>query len=312
LPPESPEIPEVRETTILVTSTSPELSLQGTLSFDTQSGAFEFVGLAGSPNATDRLTSPDGGDVYIANANATWQLANGDEEIIATVQQAISVLSDANTADEILTNPLRNGYVELIDQIEEGSESDQLDRYDVALDLTGFAESFPLQWSEFQQEAIPGVQESRHHVTSLWLDDESVLVRVQDEETGWNWERLAYSADEYVAFQPPPTQVIDPGTQEAATGIDCRLDAIEAGWTTTLPTCEDSASVGRQIAASVGLGDGAEAPEAELAFASVCATLQGGEPRTFEDQAYLELAGLLVDAGVCPGDTSLVVIAVDS
>jgi len=78
-----------------------------------------------------------------------------------------------------------------------------------------------------------------------------------------------------------------------------------------LPTCEDSASVGRQLAASVGLGDGAEAPEAELAFAGVCGALQGDEARTFDDQAYLELAGLLVDAGVCPGDTTLVVIAID-
>jgi len=124
LPAAGPDIPDVRATTILITSTSPALPLHGTLSFDTQSGSFEFVGLAGSPNATDRLTSPDGVDVYIANPNATWQLANGDEEIIATVQQAIAVLSDANTADEILTNPMRNGYVDLVDQTKEGNLPD--------------------------------------------------------------------------------------------------------------------------------------------------------------------------------------------
>jgi hypothetical protein len=311
LPPAGPDVPTIRTTTILVASTSSALELQGTLSFDTESGAFEFVGLAGSPNAQDRLTSPDGDQIYIVNPNATWNIATGEEPIVATVEHAIAVLSDNTTADAILTNRLRRGYVELVDETEEGPESDQLTRYDVALDLTGFADSFPLQWTEFQADAIPGATESRRHDTSFWLDDASILVRVQDTETGWNWERLTYSDDEYVAFRPPPTQVIDPDTQAAATGIDCRIDGLDIGWTTTLPTCEESQSVGRELAASVGLADSADSPAAELAFASVCTTLQGDEARTFDDTAYLELAGRLVDAGVCPGDTSLVQVTSD-
>lgn len=308
LPPADPEVPPIRATTILVASTSGELPLQGTLSFDTVSGAYEFVGLAGSPNEDDRLTNPDGTETYILNPNATWNVATGDEPIVRAVEHAISALADDTTADAILTSRLRSGYVELVDEVDEGPAADELTRYDVALDLTGFAGGFPVQWEVYRTNALPGAVPSPHHETALWLDDASILVRVQDAETGWNWERLAYSGGEHVPFRPPRTQVLDPDTQAVATGIDCRIDAIDIGWTTTVASCEESLSIGRELAASVGLADVASGPAAELAFATVCTALQGDEPQSFDDPAHVQLAGRLVDAGVCPGDTSLVVV----
>jgi hypothetical protein len=305
LPAADEEVPTIQSSTVLITSTGTPLALQGTLSFDTSSGSYEFTGLAGSPNATDRVSSPDGETVYILNPNATWTIASGDEEIVASVEAAVDLLSDNTTADAILTDRIRRGYVELLDETEEGLEPAQLTRYDIALDLDGFAESFPLQWDEFRTDAIPGATEESPHEISMWLDDDAVLVRVRDEQSGWSWERLMYSDGEFVAFRPPPMQVIDPVTQEAATGIDCTLDALDISWTTTLPSCDESEAVGRQLASSVGLATGVDTPAAELAFASVCSTLQGDDVKTFDDPAYLELAGLLVDTGVCPGDTSM-------
>ena len=62
---------------------------------------------------------------------------------------------------------------------------------------------------------------------------------------------------------------------------------------------------GRQLAVTAGLAERSSDPGAELAVATVCSVLQGDTPRPYDDPRYITLGGLLVDAGVCPGDTAL-------
>lgn len=307
LPEAAPDVPTIRESSFLVIATTPTIQLEGTLIADFETRSFEFVGLAGTANANDRITRPDSDVVYARNQNATWRVVGADDpalDLVATIDATIDVLAGSDTADVILTSQIRRDYVNLIEESEEGEGDNTRTRYDVALDLDAFAERFPVQWQSFQQNAIPGVDDSPRLEVSMWTDDESVLVRVQDESTGWNWERLDYSSGEFEAFQPPVTQIVNPETAETAIAIDCQVDGLQ--FATILATCDEATAVGRQLAASVGLTDSADAPDAGPAFAALCAVLQGGEPATFEEDAYVELAGLLVDTGVCSGDTALV------
>jgi len=298
-------VPTIRKSSFLVNATTPTIQLQGTLIVDFETRSFEFTGIPDTPNASDSITRPDSDTVYARNPNATWRVVGeGDPAVdtVAMIDSTIDVLAGSDTADVILTSEIRRDYVELVDELEEGEGDDERTRYDLALDLAAYAERFPVQWQSFQESAIPGAEAGSLQVT-IWNDVESVLVRVQDESTGWNWERLDYAEGAFRAFQPPATQTVDPVTQETATGIECQVGDLT--FITTLPSCDAASTAGRQIAASVGLADSEEAPAAGVAFASMCVVLQGGQPATYEEDAYLQLAGLLVDAGVCPGDTAL-------
>jgi hypothetical protein len=306
LPSAGAEIPTIRETSFLVESTASGVELDGTLSVDIDTGAFEFVGTPNGPNAADRLTSPDGTTVYAQGTGSTWIELAGTEPVVLSVRRAIDLLADQNTSDAILTNEVRRGYVDLVRQIDEGTGSTARTRYDITLDLTSFAESFPLQWQAYQSNAIPGVRESRRHPLSFWLDDEEVLVQVVDEAAGWSWQRLTYSASAFQPFAPAPgqidQQVAGPATAET---IQCTVDQLGLVYATTLPTCEDADDVGRGLAVTTGLADNIDDPAAQLAFVSVCQTLQGDTVTEYDSDAYLELAELLDDTGVCPGDLGL-------
>ena len=305
LPAAGSEVPDIRQSSFLITSTADEVPLQGTLTVDFDTGAYEFVGLAGSPDATDNLTSPDGQQVYAQNAAGRWQALDPNAPVVASIHRAIELLSDDESADAILTNRLRRGYVDLVREVDEGEDESQLTRYDVDLRLAGFAEAFPLQWQDFQRDAIPGIADDNRHSVSIWLDDEDVLVRVEDPATGWNWERVAYSSTGFEAFDPPTSQMQVDVVPAETTTVECSIDELGLGWTTALANCDDANTLGRQLAVQVGLADVTDGPAAELAFASVCQVLQGTETRTYDDEQYITLAGLLVDAGVCPGDTAL-------
>ncbi len=309
LPSVGPDIPTIRETSFLIESSAAGVELDGTLSVDIETGAFEFVGAAGGPNAADRLTSPDGTVAYAPGTGSTWIEQPPTTPVVMSVRRAIELLSDDNTADAILTNEIRRGYVDLVRQIEEGTDDNTRTRYDVTLDLTSFAESFPLQWQSFRTDAIPGVRESRRHPLSIWLDDEEVLVQVDDEAAGWNWQRLTYSGAAFEPFAPAPNQIeqldVTPVTEGA---IACSVDELGLSYTTTLPTCDDADDVGRGLAVTTGLADVVADRTAQLAYVSVCAAIQGDEIVSYDSDAYLDLATLLDDTGVCPGDIGLVQI----
>jgi hypothetical protein len=304
IPAAGPDVPDIRQTSILITSTSDQVPLQGTLTFDTDTGSFEFVGLAGSPNATDNLTSPDGDEVFAQNADGLWEPIDASAPVVQSVDRAIAFLRDDSTADAILTNRLRRGYIDLVDQVDEGDDELRRTRYELSLDLGAFAEAFPLQWLDFQDTAIPGVDEVNNHAVTLWLDEEEVLVGVDDPSTGWSWQRLSYSSSPFVATTPPADQIVDPVTSAQFIEVRCTVTGVT--FETALATCDAALEAGRTFAVQVGLAEQTTSPAADLAVAAVCSTLQGDEPRAYDDDGYLVLAGLLVDAGVCPGETGLI------
>jgi len=308
LPSAAPDIPEFRETSIVVVATTPEIQLEGTLTFDTQTLAFEFVGAPDSPNATDRLTSPDGQTVLQQGTGSTWIELADTNELATNARRAVRVLAGSSTADVVLTNRIRAGYVELIRQIDEGEDDDIRTRYDVRLDLTDFARDFPLQWDEFRADSVPGVTATPGSDMSMWLDDEDVLVQFSDEETGWNWQRIERSPAAYTPTTPEPGQ-IEGSLAPGVTTVVCTVPELGLTYNTGLGNCDNAEAVGGQYAVEAGLGATPDDPAAQLAFVSVCTTIQGDDPVEYEDEAYVTLADQLDAALVCPGDTDLVVTA---
>jgi hypothetical protein len=305
LPSAGAETPDIGQSTFVVRSTVGEAPLQGTLTVDFDTGAYEFVGTPGTPNAADNLTSPDGVQVFAQTGSNSWQPVDPAAPVIASIDRVIGLVSNDGNADAILTNRLRRGYVDLIREIDEGEGDDLRTRYDLELQLAAFADDFPLQWQDFRRDAVPGIAEDPRHPMTIWVDPENVLVGVDDAGTGWAWERVDYSPSSFAAFQPTPSQIVEAGALAPATSLECRIVELNLAWVTALASCDEAIVTGQQLAVQAGLADTPDNPAADLAFASVCSVLQGTEPRTYDDPQFLALGGLLVDAGVCPGNSAL-------
>jgi len=202
LPSAGADVPEIRSTSFQVRSSSPAPEVDGTLTIDTASGAFQFIGRNGGPQDGIEVVSPSRSTLYVRTAGNDWAALSGDQASGINgndLRRVVDYLSDDDTADAILPNRLRRGYVDLIERATEGEGDDQLTRYELELDTVGFSDDYPAQWHDFENEAIPGVQEARPLPVVIWLDAEDVLVRVRDEQTSWSWERLTYSD---VPFSP--------------------------------------------------------------------------------------------------------------
>jgi hypothetical protein len=217
----------------------------------------------------------------------------------------IALLSNDADSDAILTNRLRRRYVDLVREIDEGEGDDLRTRYDLELQFAAFADDFPLQWQDFRRDAIPVNAEDSGHPVTIWVDPENVLVGVEDAPTGWAWERVDYSPSSFAAFQPTASQIVEAGALAPATSLECRIVELDLAWGTALASCDEAITTGQQLAVEAGLADTPDNPAADLAFASVCTVLQGTETRTYDDPQFLILGALLVDAGVCPGNTAL-------
>jgi hypothetical protein len=305
LPSPGADTPDIVQSTFVVRSTVGEAPLQGTLTVDFDSGAYEFVGTPGSPNAADNLTSPDGEQVFAQTGSDSWQPVDPAAPVIASIDRVIALLSNDADADAILTNRLRRRYVDLVREIDEGEGDDLRTRYDLELQFAAFADDFPLQWQDFRRDAIPVNAEDSGHPVTIWVDPENVLVGVDDAPTGWAWERVDYSPSSFAAFQPTASQIVEAGALAPATSLECRIVELDLAWGTALASCDEAITTGQQLAVEAGLADTPDNPAADLAFASVCTVLQGTETRTYDDPQFLILGALLVDAGVCPGNTAL-------
>lgn len=96
---------------------------------------------------------------------------------------------------------------------------------------------------------------------------------------------------------------------EAPVSLQCSALDPPIPFSTSLESCDEAASLGRAFAHEVGLADSPDSPAATIAFVSICYTLQGSEPKTYESPANYDLAVLLNDSGVCAGDLGMLVAA---
>lgn len=297
LPAAGAEVPEIRSTSFIVVSASPAPTLDGTLTIDTNTRAFEFVGRAGGPQSGLQVASADGTTVYIRQGAAPWRAAVEGDQVVGDVGIAVAYLADADTADEILTNRLRRGFVDLDAQIDEGDGADRLVRYEMTIDTTAFASEYPLQWQEFQDDAVPGAQSDPAAPVTIWLDADDVLMRVRDELANWSWERLTYSDQ--------PFRPVDPAN-DADTRIvqvACVSDDNRVFWQTPLPSCDAALTAAADAAADAGV----TFDDVGQQVAETCSAMEredGPLPATSDEAT---LAAALVQAGVCRGDPTIFV-----
>lgn len=215
LPKPGEAAPPFASTSFLVTSSSPAPELMGTITFDTATRAFEFVGSSevGAPQAGLEVVSPDGTRVYVRQDGGAWrEPAEGDDDV-AAIMRAVPYLLGVDDADDVLENRLRKGFVELVDETTEGVDPDALERYEMALDTNDYSADYPLQWQDFEETVIPGVAQADAVPVTMWIDDDHVVVRLSDDTAHWAWERLTYSDERLVpidpagAVAPPPAAV---------------------------------------------------------------------------------------------------------
>jgi hypothetical protein len=202
LPRPGQDAPEFASTTFLVTASAPAPELVGTITLDTDSHAFEFVGGPAGPQTGLEVVSPDGSRVYVRQDRGEWRAPAADDGNVAAIMRAVPYLLAVDDADDVLENQLRKGYVELIDETTEGVAPDARERYEMTLDTGGYSVDHPLQWQAFSDTVIPGIAEAEAVPVTMWIDDDDVVVRLRDDQTHWEWERLAYSDSRFVPIDP--------------------------------------------------------------------------------------------------------------
>jgi hypothetical protein len=189
-------------TSFLVNSSAPAPEIDGTITFDTATGAFEFVGAAGGPQAGIEIVSPDGTRVYVRAGGGGWRDAGAGDPAVDAVLLARPYLLGVDDADDVLERELRRGYVDLIDETTEGADASALRRYAMELDTRTYSADHPLQWQAFEQAVLPGVGEADAVPVTMWLDAADVVVRLSDEQTNWSWQRLTYSDQRFAPLDP--------------------------------------------------------------------------------------------------------------
>jgi hypothetical protein len=214
LPKPGQEAAQFASTSFLVTSSSPAPELNGTITVDTASHAFEFVG-SGDPDTPQsglQIVSPDGTRVYVRQDNGTWHEAADGDDNVAAIMRSMPYLLGVNDADDILENKLRKNYVDLIDEATEGVAPDALEHYEMAFDTAAYSSDYPLQWQDFEDRVIPGAVPGDAVPVSMWIDEDHVVMRLRDDETHWAWERLAYSNEPFTPIDPGGVAIPAPGS----------------------------------------------------------------------------------------------------
>lgn len=202
LPSPGVELATYRATSFQIRSTAPAPVLDGTLTLDTASRAFEFVGRGNGAQAGLQVVSADGSTMYIRQGAATWHVGSEADPIISELARAMPYLLRVDTTDDVLPKRLRQGYVDLIDRASEGIDESELTRYEMAFNTSGFSNDHPFQWQSFQAEVIPGIVIDPSVPVTMWTDQDSMVVRFQDEKTGWRWQRLTYADEPFVPLDP--------------------------------------------------------------------------------------------------------------
>lgn len=196
--------PEIASASFQVTSSAPSPVLEGTVTIDFATGAFEFVGTPGGPQAGTQVVSPDGVAIFVRQGTGSWR-ADADDGVATTLVTIRRYLTGAVTADDVLSNGLRKGYVDLLDKVTEGVEPDEIERYDMLVNFDAFAFRFPTEWQDYQADVEPSANAGTAVPLTIAIDEANVVVRFRNDQSRFAWQRLAYTD---VGFQPiDPTGV---------------------------------------------------------------------------------------------------------
>jgi hypothetical protein len=110
------------------------------------------------------------------------------------------------SADDVLGNGLRKGYVDLLDKVTEGIEPDAIDRYEMLVNFDAFASRFPTEWQDYRNQVEPAANAGTAVPLTLAIDESDVVVRFLNEQSNFAWQRLTYTD---VRFEPiDPTGVV--------------------------------------------------------------------------------------------------------
>jgi len=216
LPAQAADVPEFASTTFQVRSSPAAPNLDGTLTLDVRTRAYEYVGRPAGTHSGTQVVSPGGGEGFIRVGNQPWRRAGSDDPVVDEIAEAIPYLIGFDNVDALLTSQMRRGYVDLDTRVTEGTGRSELTRYEMTFDTREFADDYPLQWLTFTARAIPGIAESPSVPITIWLDVDDLVVRLRDSETNWAWERLAYSDDGFEPMDPsailvePPVEPAEP------------------------------------------------------------------------------------------------------
>lgn len=188
LPEAGVDIPEYQTTEFQITSGAPSPVLDGTLTIDVTTRAFEYESRPVANQAQIHIVSPDGVRIVVQDGEV-WRAAGPADTAAAEIARAIPFLVGVDTADDILINRMRNGYLDLVEQETEGVGDNSLERYRVSIDIGRYNADQTLQWQSFQQEVVPGIGTTGETELTFWLDSDQVLVRLLHPATNWSWER---------------------------------------------------------------------------------------------------------------------------
>lgn len=202
LPSPGAEVPEFLSTSFLITSSAPAPELDGTLTIDVSTRAFEFVGGVAGPQSGVQVVSPDGTRVYVREGSGGWHVAGDGDAVYPSLMRAIPYLLAVDGADDVLVNRLRKGYVELVDKTVEGVDDDSRARYEMTLDTRSFSADYPLQWQSFRDDVVPAIGEGPAVPVTMWVDEQHVVVRLRSADSSWAWERLTYADTRFAPFDP--------------------------------------------------------------------------------------------------------------
>lgn len=195
LPTAGVEIPDIRWSTYAIASTSPAPTLSGTLTIDRVTGAFEYVEAPSAFRVGVQIVSPDGVSAFVQRGDSAW-LPTGDSDLtVGEVRRAITFLDGIDSADAILENRLRRGYIDLVRQGSEGVDDNERTRYELLLNTAAYSDDYPLQWSNYREEVIPGVVVGRDVPVVMWIDRDNVITQFSAPQSNWEWQRLDYGSD---------------------------------------------------------------------------------------------------------------------
>lgn len=217
LPAAGAEIPEIRRTSFLITSSPPAFDLQGTLTIDATTTAYEYFGRVGSSQEGVQLVSPDGEAVYVRDGD-DWRAATASDTVVDQIDGALPYLLATSSADDVLAGTLRDRHVELLDVIESGEGDDTRRRYEMVVDTVAFRGTSPFEWDGWQDTVLPADAEGRRIAVTMTLDGDDVVVALSIPAINWSWERLAHSPEPFVPADPA-TSLLD-ATTAGDTGAD--------------------------------------------------------------------------------------------